>query len=71
VQREAQMSAPMRVRRFLSRFMIVLVVALSIEALVAVFQLSHEAPAQLPFAAAIGLMAAALLVARGLFICLN
>ena len=38
VQREAQMSVPTRVRRFLSRFMIVLVVSLSIEALVAVFQ---------------------------------
>jgi putative Mn2+ efflux pump MntP len=71
VQREAQMSAPTRVRRFLSRFMIVLVVALSIEALVAVFQFSHEAPAHLLYAAAIGLMAAALLVAWGLFIRLN
>jgi putative Mn2+ efflux pump MntP len=71
VQREAQMSAPTRVRRFLSRFMIVLVVALSIEALVAVFQFSHEAPAHLPYAAAIGLMASALLVAWGLFIWLN
>ena len=71
VQREAQMSAPTRVRRFLSRFMIVLVVALSIEALVAVFQFSHEAPAHLPYAAAIGLMAAALLVAWGLFVWLN
>ena len=71
VQREGQMSAPTRVRRFLSRFMIVLVVALTIEALVAVFQFSHEAPAHLPYAAAIGLMAAALLVAWGLFIWLN
>jgi putative Mn2+ efflux pump MntP len=71
VQREAQMSAPTRVRRFLSRFMIVLVVALSIEALVAVFQFSHEAPAHLPYAAAIGLMAAALLVAWGLFVWFN
>jgi putative Mn2+ efflux pump MntP len=71
VQREAQMSAPTRVRRFLSRFMIVLVVALSIEALVAVFQFNHEAPEHLPYAAAIGLMAAALLVAWGAFIWLN
>src|SRR5262245_25193672 len=71
VQREAQMSAPTRVRRFLSRFMIVLVVALSIEALVAVFQFSHEAPERLPYAASIGLMAAALLVAWGVFIWLN
>ena len=71
VQREAQMSAPTRVRRFLSRFMIVLVVALSIEALVAVFQYSHEAPAHLPYAASIGLTAAALLAAWGLFVWLN
>ena len=71
VQREAQMSAPTRVRRFLSRFMVVLVVALSIEALVTVFQFSHEAPTHLPYAAAIGLVAAALLAAWGLFIWLN
>jgi hypothetical protein len=71
VQRAAQMSTPTRVCRFLSRFMIVLVVALSIEALVAVFQFSHEAPAHLPYAAAVGLMAAALLVAWGLVIRMN
>jgi hypothetical protein len=71
VQRAAQMSAPTRVRRFLSRFMIVLVVALSIEALVAVFQFNHGAPEHLPYAATIGLMAAALLVAWGVFIWLN
>ena len=57
VQREAHMSAPTRVRRFLSRFMVVLVVSLSIEALVAVFHFSRENPAQLPYAASIGLMA--------------
>ena len=33
VQREVQVSAPTRVRRFLSRFMVVVVVALSIECL--------------------------------------
>jgi hypothetical protein len=71
VQRGAQMSAPTRVRRFLSRFMIVLVVSLSIEALVAVFRFSHETPAHLLYAAAIGLMAAALLAAWGVFIRLN
>jgi hypothetical protein len=71
VQREVHMSAPTRVRRFLSRFMIVLVVALSIESLVTVFQFSHSAPENLPYAAAIGLTAAALLVAWGVFIRLN
>ena len=38
VLREAQVSAPTRVRRFLSRFMVVIVVALSIETVVAVFE---------------------------------
>ena len=71
VQREAQMSLPTRVRRFLSRFMIVLVVSLSIEALVAVFQFNRTHPEHLPYAALIGLMAAALLAAWGLFIWLN
>ena len=71
VQREAQMSVPTRVRRFLSRFMIVLVVSLSIEALVAVFQFNRAHPEYLPYAAMIGLMAAALLAAWGLFIWLN
>ncbi len=71
VQREAQMSAPTRVRRFLSRFMIVLVVALSIEALVAVFKFTHENPVHLPYAASIAFAAAALLAAWGVFVHLN
>jgi hypothetical protein len=71
VQRESQMSAPTRVRRFLSRFMIVLVVSLSIETLVLVFRVSHDAPEQLPYAASVGFMAAALLAAWGVFIWLN
>jgi hypothetical protein len=69
--REAQMSAPTRVRRFLSRFMVVVVVSLSIESLVAVFQFLHDNPAHLPQAAAIGVAAAALLAAWGVFIRLN
>ena len=68
VQREAHMSAPTRVRRFLSRFMVVLVVSLSIETLVAVFHFSRENPTHLPYAAAIGLAAAALLAGWGFFI---
>lgn len=71
VQREAQMSAPTRVRRFLSRFMIVVVVALSVETLVAVFRLVHEDSSRLPQAAMIGVAAAALLAAWGVFIKLN
>jgi uncharacterized membrane protein len=71
VQREAQMSAPTRVRRFLSRFMVVLVVALAIESLVMVFEYSHEEPANLLYAGVIGLMAAVLLAAWGVFVHLN
>ena len=71
VQREAHMSAPTRVRRFLSRFMVVLVVALSIETLVIVFKFSQDDPEHLPYAASIGFAAAALLVAWGVFVWLN
>src|SRR4051812_12158232 len=71
VQREAHMSAPTRVRRFLSRFMVVLVVSLSIESLVAVFRYVDEAPENLPYAATIGVMAAALLATWGVFLWFN
>ena len=71
VQREAHMSAPTRVRRFLSRFMIVLVVALSIETVVLMFRVSQETPEHLPYVASVGFAAAALLAAWGLFIWLN
>ena len=71
VLREAQMSAPTRVRRFLSRFMVVLVVALTIETLVLTFRFAHEDPERLPYVASIGLAAAVLLAAWGLFIRLN
>ena len=71
VHRQAHMSAPTRVRRFLSRFMVVLVVALSLETTVLVFRVAHEAPEQLPYVAAIGAAAALLLIAWGVFIRLN
>jgi hypothetical protein len=71
VLREAQVSAPTRVRRFLSRFMVVVVVALAIESLVAVFELAHEDPARLPQAASIAIAAGVLLAAWGLFIKFN
>lgn len=71
VQRVAHMSAPTRVRRFLSRFMIVIIVSLSIECLVAVFQFVHDTPDKLPHAASIGIAAAVLMAAWGVFIKLN
>lgn len=71
VQREAHMSAPTRVRRFLSRFLIVVIVSLSIETLVAVFRFIHDDPKLLPQASMIGFATAALLVAWGVFIHLN
>jgi hypothetical protein len=71
VQREAHMSAPTRARRFLSRFMVVLVVALSIEALVLVFKYSHETPENIPYAMLVALAAAVLIAAWGLFVWFN
>jgi hypothetical protein len=71
VKRSTPISAPTRVRRFLSRFIVVVVVALSIECLVAVFQFIHDAPEKLPHAAAVGFAGAALLAAWGLFVRLN
>lgn len=71
VQREVQVSAPTRVRRFLSRFMVVVVVALAIESLVSIFELAHEDTSRLPHAAMIGVAAGVLLAAWGLFIKLN
>jgi hypothetical protein len=71
VVRRAQMSAPTRVRRFVSRFMVVVIVSLAIESLVAVFQFIHDNPSYLPQAAAIGFATAALLAAWGVFVKLN
>lgn len=71
VQRSANISAPTRVRRFLSRFLIVVVVSLSIECLITVFQFVHEKPELLPHAASIGLAAAVILAAWGAFVRMN
>ena len=71
VQRQAHISAPTRVRRFLSRFMVVIIVALSIECLVAVIEIAHKDASQLPQAASIGVAAGVLLAAWGVFIKLN
>jgi hypothetical protein len=71
VQRSVNISSPTRVRRFLSRFLIVVVVSLSIECLIGVFQFMHGRPQYLPHAAAIGVAAAAILATWGLFVRMN
>ena len=71
VVRDAHISAPTRVRRYLSRFMVVVVVALSIEGLVATFKALHEDPELLPHAAVVLIAAGLLLSGWGVFIRLN
>jgi hypothetical protein len=71
VIRATDISAPTRVRRFLSRFFVVIVVALAIEGLVATFKAIHEDMAQLAYAASVIAATAGLLVAWGLFVHLN
>jgi len=71
VVRYAQISAPTRVRRFLSRFFVVVVVALVIEGLVATFKAIHEDLSELVYAAALLLSTALLLAGWGVFIRLN
>lgn len=65
---ESRLSAAARARRVLSRFLLVVVVSLAIEALVAIFKVAHEDPSKLSEAAYIAFAAASLLVAWGLFI---
>ena len=71
VVRRAQVSAPTRVRRYLSRFMVVIVVALSIKYLIAVVRTLEGNSHQLWDAASIGIAAATLLAAWGVFIRFN
>jgi hypothetical protein len=71
VVRDAHISAPTRVRRYLSRFMVVVVVALSIEGLVGTFKALHEEPELLPHAASVLVAAGLLLAGWGVFIRLN
>ncbi|HEX6161397.1 MAG TPA: hypothetical protein VF111_14575 [Thermoanaerobaculia bacterium] len=71
VVRRSQVSAPTRVRRYLSRFLVVVVVALSIKYLVAVVRFLEGDPRLLWNASSIGVATAALLAAWGVFIRLN
>jgi hypothetical protein len=71
VVRRVHVSAPTRVRRYLSRFLVVVVVALAIESLVAVVEALHERPETLAHAAAVAGGAGVLLAAWGVFVRLN
>ena len=71
VIRDSHISAPTRVRRFLSRFMVVIVVALSIEGLVATFRALHDDLSYLPQAASIVVSAGVLMAAWGVFVRFN
>jgi hypothetical protein len=71
VWREVHTSGPTRVRRFLSRFLIVIIVALAIEAMISVFEFAHDAPTHLPHASLIAIAAAFLLAGWGIFIKCN
>lgn len=71
VIRAADISAPTRVRRFLSRFFVVIVVSLAIEGLVATFKAIHEDLTHLAYAAAVIAATAGLLLAWGGFVHLN
>ena len=71
VIRDAHVSAPTRVRRFLSRFMVVIAVALAIEGLIATFKAIHEAPADLLYASMLIVSVGALLAGWGAFIWFN
>jgi hypothetical protein len=70
VVRDAQISAPTRVRRFLSRFIVVIAVALAVEGLVATFR-AHSEPVQLLYAAGLVCSVALLLAGWGLFVHFN
>ena len=71
VIRAVHVSAPTRVRRFLSRFLVVLVVALVIEGLVATIKALHEDMSLLLPASLLVLSSGALLAGWGVFIRLN
>lgn len=71
VIRDAHISAPTRVRRFLSRFIVVVIVALALEGLVATFKAIHEDMEQLTYAGALIGCTALLLASWGAFVFLN
>jgi len=71
VVRDAHVSAPTRVRRFLSRIIVVLEIALAVEALVGTMKALHEDMTLLPHAAACVVGVALLVAAWGYFVRAN
>ena len=71
VLRDSHISAPTRVRRFISRFLVVVVVSLAIEGLVATFKAIHEDLDHLVYSAELLAAVALLLAGWGIFIRLN
>jgi hypothetical protein len=71
VIRDAHIGAPTRARRYVSRFMVVIVTAMAIEGLVGTFKAMREDIALLPAVAAILVAVGFLLAGWGIFIRFN
>ena len=71
ILRETHVSGPTRVRRFLSRFLVVVIVAIAIEGLIATFKALHEDMAELVQASSLVAAVGVILAGWGIFIRLN
>ncbi|WP_418318201.1 hypothetical protein [Piscinibacter sakaiensis] len=71
VIRDADVSAPTRVRRFLSRFFVVVTVALAIEGLVATFKSMNDQSVELVDAALLIVATGVMLAGWGFFVRMN
>ena len=71
VIREAHVSGPTRVRRFMSRFLVVVVIALTVEGLIGAFKALREDMTQLPYVAALLAAVGVLVASWGAFIWFN
>lgn len=69
--RDTHVSGPTRVRRFISRFLVVVVVALAIESLIATFRAAHDEPIALLYSAALVLAIGGVLAGWGFFVRMN
>jgi len=71
VIREAHVSGPTRVRRFLSRFLVVVVIALVVEGLIGTFKALRDDVTELPYVAALIASVGFLLLSWGAFVWFN